>query len=154
MLSHHQRQNDEHYTVNTFGGINTTCRCKHKQHSHKLLNMSRVEIVLVLMNDGEYDSGFLIRSSRHGNTDFHELYIQITEGRNTLFISGRRKCLSLVDTKQRKDQSIYSSVQALNGSPNHPPAIEMAHQFNYFTTQVRPLLSESWHWKFPVALYL
>lgn len=36
--------------------------------------------------------------------------------------------------KQRKDHSIYGPVQVLNDSPNRPPAIEMAHQFNYFTT--------------------
>lgn len=45
--------------------------------------------------------------------------------------------------KKRKDHSIYGPVQVLNDSPNCPPAIEMAHQFNYFTTQARPMLSKS-----------
>lgn len=51
--------------------ITTICRQKPNlamKNSHKLLNMSRVEIVLVLMSDGEYDSGLLIWCSCHGNT--------------------------------------------------------------------------------------
>lgn len=64
------------------------------------------------------------------------------------------QCLSLVDTNNEKDRSIYSPVQALNDSPNRPPAIEMAHQFNYFTTQARPALSNAWHGKFLVTLHL
>lgn len=63
-----------------------------------------------------------------------------------MFVFGRHK--------QQKDQTIYSLVQALNDSPNHPPAFEMAHQFNCFTTQARPMLSKAWHRKFPVTLYL
>lgn len=47
----------------------TVCRQKPTWIIKKqLLNMSRVEIYLVQMNDGEYDSRLLIWNSRHGNT--------------------------------------------------------------------------------------
>ena len=51
--------------------IITICRQKHVlviKNSHELLNMSRVEIVLVLMNGGEYESGLFIWSRCHSNT--------------------------------------------------------------------------------------
>lgn len=61
----------------------------------------------------------------------------------SVFVFGRHR--------QQKDLSIYGPIQPPNDSPNRPPAIEMAHQFNYFTTRARPMLSEAWQRKFPVT---
>lgn len=51
--------------------ITTICRQIHIlviNNSYKLLNMSRVQLVLVLMKDGECESGLLIWTRWHGNT--------------------------------------------------------------------------------------
>lgn len=58
-----------------------------------------------------------------------------------MFVFGRQKTT--------KDQWIYGLVKALNDSPSRPPAIEMAHQFNCFTTPARPALSRVWHQELP-----
>lgn len=48
--------------------------------------MSRVEIVLVLMNDGECDSGLLIWNHRHGNTAGGKSQGMSCRGQNKLYL--------------------------------------------------------------------
>lgn len=46
----------------------------------------------------------------------------------------------------------YNPIQALNGSPKQPPAIGTPHQFNHFTIQARPVLSNTWQPMFSFIL--